>query len=119
MIFGIKMVKKGFYNLVWSLGLISGIVCMLFAIFAFLGYMPDILDKPIKGITGMTGAVVLGFFGFLILGAARMTKARGKKANNGGILLVIFGVVAYFVGGSIGSVLAILAGLLIIFAKYI
>ncbi len=113
------MVKRTLYEAAWILGLIAGIVCILFAIFSFLGYIPGILQKPIKGLTGMVGAGVLGILGFLILGAARMTKAGGKKATTGGIFLLIFGVVAYLVGGAIGAAIAILAGLLAIIARYV
>jgi hypothetical protein len=74
------MVKRTLYEAAWILGLIAGIVCILFAIFSFLGYIPEILERPIKGLTGIVSASVLGILGFLILGAARMTKAGGKKA---------------------------------------
>ncbi len=113
------MVKRSLYEAAWILGLIGGIVCILFALFSFLGYIPQVLEKPIKGLTGLVGAGVLGILGFLILGAARMTKAGGKKANTGGIFLLIFGVVAYLVGGAIGAVIAILTGLLVIVARYV
>jgi len=113
------MVKRTLYEASWILGLIAGIVCILFAIFSFLGYIPEILEKPIKGFTGLVSAGVLGILGFFILGAARMTKAGGKRATNGGIFLLIFGVVAYLVGGAIGAAIAILTGLLIIIARYV
>jgi hypothetical protein len=86
---------------------------------AFHGYIPEILEKPIKGLTGIVSAGVLGILGFLILGAARMTKAGGKKATTGGIFLLILGLVAYLVGGAIGAVIAILTGLLTIIARYV
>jgi hypothetical protein len=113
------MVKRTLYEAAWILGLIAGIVCILFAIFSFLGYIPEILEKPIKGLTGIVSASVLGILGFLILGAARMTKAGGKKTTAGGIFLLIFGVVAYLVGGAIGAAIAILTGLLVIIARYV
>ena len=113
------MVKRTLYEAAWILGLIAGIVCILFAIFSVLGYIPGILERPIKGLTGIVSAGVLGILGFLILGAARMTKAGGKKATNGGMFLLIFGVVAYLVGGAIGAAIAILTGLLAIIAKYV
>jgi len=113
------MVKKSLYEAAWILGLIAGIVCILFAVFSFFGYIPGILEKPVKVFTGMVSAGVLGVLGFLILGAARMTKAGGKKATTGGIFLLIFGFVAYLVGGEIGAVIAILAGLLAIIARYV
>ncbi len=117
--YGIKMVKKSLYEAAWILGLIAGIVCILFALFSFLGNIPEILEKPIKGLTGMVSAGILGIMGFLILGAARMTKAGGKRATTGGIFLLIFGFVAYLVGGAIGAVAAILTGLLVIIARYV
>ncbi|UCH69830.1 MAG: hypothetical protein JSV29_06205, partial [Candidatus Bathyarchaeota archaeon] len=80
---------------------------------------PEILERPIKGLTGIVRASVLGILGFLILGAARMTKAGGKKATNGGIFVLIFGVVAYLVGGGIGAAIAILTGLLAIITRYV
>jgi len=113
------MVKRSLYEAAWILGLVAGIVCILFALFSFLGYVPEILEKPVKGLTGMVTAGVLGFLGFLILGAARMTKAGGKRATTGGIFLLIFGFVAYLVGGTIGAVIAIFTGLLVIIAKYV
>ncbi len=113
------MVKRSLYEAAWILGLIAGIVCLLFALFGFFGYLPEILDKPLKGLTGMVSAGVLGILGFLILGVARMTKAGGAKATTGGIFLLIFGIVAYLVGGAIGAVLAILSGLLAIVARHI
>jgi hypothetical protein len=116
---GIKMVKRSLYEAAWILGLIAGIVCILFALFSFLDYIPEILEKPIKGLTGMVSAAVLGILGFLILGAARMTKSGGEKATTGGIFLLIFGVVAYLVGGAIGAAIAILTGLLAIIARYV
>jgi hypothetical protein len=60
---GIKMVKKSLYEAAWILGLIAGIVCILFALFSFLGYIPEILEKPIKGLTGIVSAGVLGILG--------------------------------------------------------
>ncbi len=111
--------KRTIYEAVWILGLIAGIVCILFAIFSFLGYIPEILEKPIKGLTGLVSYGILGILGFFILGAARMAKAGGKKATKGGIFLLVFGVVAYLVGGSIGASIAILTGLLAIIARYV
>ena len=113
------MVKKSLYEVSWILGLVAGIVCMLFALFSFFGHMPEILEKPIKGLTGVVSAGVLGVMGFLILGAARMTKGGGKRATSGGIFLLIFGIVAYLVGGAIGAAMAILTGLLAIIARYV
>ncbi len=113
------MVKKSLYEAAWILGLIAGIVCMLFALFSFFGHMPEIFEKPIKGLTGLVSAGVLGVMGFLILGAARMTKAGGKRATSGGVFLLLFGFVAYLVGGAIGAAIAILTGLLAIIARYI
>ncbi len=113
------MVKSTLYEAAWILGLIAGVVCILFAIFSFLGYIPEILEKPIKGLTGVVSAGVLGVLGFFILGAAQTTKAGGKKATTGGIFLLIFGVVAYLVGGAIGAAIAILTGLLAIIARYV
>ena len=111
------MVKRTLYEAAWILGLIAGIVCILFAIFSFLGDVPEIVEKPLKGLTGMVSSGVLGVLGFLILGFARMAKAGGKKATTGGVFLLIFGVVAYLVGGAIGAVMAILAGLMAIIAE--
>ncbi len=113
------MVKKSVYEGIWILGLIGGIACMLFALFGFLGYIPEILEKPIKSLTGVVSAVVLGILGFLILGAARTTKAGGKRAATGGIFLLIFGFVAYLVGGAIGAIIAMLSGLLAIIVRYL
>jgi hypothetical protein len=113
------MVKRSLYEAGWILGLVAGIVCILFALFSFLGYIPQIFEKPIKGLSGIVTAGVLGFLGFLILGAARMTKAGGKSATTGGIFMLIFGFVAYLVDGTIGAVIAILTGLLVIIAKYV
>jgi hypothetical protein len=48
-----------------------------------------------------------------------MTKAGGKRATTGGIFMLIFGFVAYMVGGAIGAVIAILTGILVIVAKYV
>lgn len=92
---------------------------MLFALFGFLGYIPEILEKPIKSLTGVVSAVILGILGFLILGAARTTKAGGKRATAGGIFLLIFGFVAYLVGGALGAIIAMLSGLLAIIARYL
>ena len=111
-----EMAKRTSYKAIYVLGLISGIVCILFAVFNLLGYIPEIFDVPIKGFTGIVSSVILGISGFFILGAARMTKAGGKKATKGGILLLIFGCIAYFTGGAIGPAIAILAGLLAIIA---
>jgi len=47
-----------------------------------------------------------------------MTKTGRKRATTGGIFLLIFGFVAYLVGGAIGALVAILAGLLAIVARY-
>jgi len=113
------MVKRSLYEAAWILGLIAGIVCILFALFSFFGHIPEILGKPIKDLTGIVGAGVLGVMGFLILGAARMTKAGGKRSTTGGVFLLIFGFVAYLVGGAIGAVIAILTGLLAIIARHV
>jgi len=112
------MAKKSLYEAAWLLGLIAGIVCMLFALFDFFGYLPEILGKPIKGLTDMVSAVIFGILGFLILGAAQMTKTGRKKAATGGIFLLVFGFAAYLVGGEIGALIAILAGLVAIVARY-
>jgi len=112
------MVEKSLYEAAWILGLIAGIVCILFAIFSFFGYVPEILDKPIRGLTGLISAGILGIMGFLILGAARITKAGGKSASTGGILLLVFGFVAYLVGGAIGAIAAILSGFIALVARY-
>lgn len=112
------MVRKSLYEAAWILGLIAGIVCILFAIFSFLGYVPEILDKPIRGLTGLVSAGILGIMGFLILGAGRIAKAGGNSASTGGILLLVFGFVAYLVGGAIGAIAAILSGLLVLIARY-
>ncbi len=113
------MVKRSLYEAAWILGLIAGVVCILFALFSFFDYMPEILEKPIKGLTGMVSAGVLGGLGFLILGAARMTKAGGKRATTGGIFMLIFGFVAYLVGGAIGASISIFTGLLAVIARYV
>ena len=113
------MAKKSLYEAAWILGLIGGIVCILFALLSFLGYLPEILDKPIKGLTGIVSAVILGIMGFIIMGAARMAKVGGERATTGGIFLLIFGCVAYLVGGAIGAGIAVLAGLLAVIARYV
>ena len=66
----------------------------------------------------MISAVILGVLGFLILGAARMTKTGRKRTATGGIFLLIFGFVANLVAGAIGAVVAILTGLVAIVARY-
>ena len=113
------MVKKTTYKAIYFLGLISGIVCILLAIFSFLGYIPEIFEVPVKGFTGIVSSFILGISGFFILGAARMTKVGVKRATEGGIILLVFGCVAYFTGGAIGAALAILAGLLAIIVRYV
>jgi len=112
-------VKRSLYKASWILGLIAGVVCILFALFSCLGYVPEILEKPIKGLTGMVSAGILGVMGFLILGAAQMTKDGGQRAGTGGIFMLIFGFVAYLVGGAIGATLALLTGLLVVLTKYV
>lgn len=112
------MAKKSLYDAAWILGLVAGIVCILFAIFSFFGYVPEILEKPIKGFTGLVSAGILGIMGFLILGAAQIAKAGGKSASTGGILLLVFGFVAYLAGGAIGAIAAVLSGLLVLIARY-
>lgn len=101
------------------LGLIAGVVCILFALFNFLGYVPELLEKPIKGLTGMVSTGILGVMGFLILGAARMTKNGGQRADTGGLFMLIFGFVAYLVGGAIGAALALLTGLLVVITRHV
>jgi len=113
------MVKRSLYEAAGILGLIAGVVCILFAFFSFFDHIPEILEKPIKCLTGIVSAGILGGLGFLILGAARMTKAGGKKATTGGIFMLIFGFVAYLVGDTIGASISILTGLLAIIARYV
>jgi hypothetical protein len=113
------MVKTSLYEITQILGLIGGIMCLLFALLSFLGYVPEILEKPIKGLTGMISAGVLGIMGFFILGAARMTKNGGQRATKGGIFLLIFGCVAYLMGGAIGATLTLLTGLLVVIVRHI
>jgi hypothetical protein len=48
-----------------------------------------------------------------------MTKAGGKRATTGGVFMLIFGFVAYLVGGAIGASISILTGLLAIIARYV
>jgi hypothetical protein len=48
-----------------------------------------------------------------------MTKSGGERATTGGIFLLIFGVVAYLVGGAIGAVIAILTGILAVIARHV
>jgi hypothetical protein len=112
------MTKKSLYEAAWILGLLAGIICILFPILGFLGDLPDILERPVKGITDLVSALILIILAFIILGAARMTKSGGEKATTGGLFLIIFGFVAYLVGGGIGAFAAILAGLLAIIARH-
>jgi len=113
------MAKKTLYEAAWILGLIGGIVCILFAVLNGIGQTAAILlGKSIfKGLTSIANAAILGVLGFLIIGAARITRAGGQKAITGGVLLLIFGVVAYLVGGGIGAAITVLTGILAIIAK--
>jgi hypothetical protein len=111
--------KKTLFESAWILGLLAGIVCILFAFINFSGYILEVFEKPIKSLSGIVSASILGVLGFLILGAARIIKTGYKKANTGGVYMLIFGFVAHLVGGAIGAVMAILTGLLAIIAKYL
>lgn len=111
--------KRSQYAVFWMLGLVAGAACILFALLSGLGYAPEILAKPIKSLTGMVSAGILGIMGFLILGAARMTKTGGHRATTGGVFMLIFGFVAYLAGGAIGATLALLTGLIVVISRYV
>jgi hypothetical protein len=66
----------------------------------------------------MIGAIILGIISVLILGAARMTRSGGQRATTGGFYLLIFGCVAYLVGGAIGATLTLFTGVLAVVARY-
>lgn len=113
------MAKKALYEAAWILGLIGGIICILFAVLNGIGQTAEILfgKSILKGLTGIANAAILGILGFLIIGTARITRAGGQKAITGGIFLLIFGVVAYLVGSEIGAAITVLTGILALIAK--
>jgi hypothetical protein len=94
--------KRTIYQTAGLLGLLAGLLCLLFAVLSFLGHVPDLFASPL-----------------LILGAARMTRSGGQRATTGGIYLLIFGCVAYLVGGAIGATLTLLTGVLAVMARYL
>jgi hypothetical protein len=95
------------------------LLCLLFAVLSFLGHVPDLFASPLRGIESLIGAIILGITGVLILGAARMTRSGGQRATTGGSYLLIFGCVAYLVGGAIGATLTLLTGVLAVMARYL
>jgi len=113
------MVKRPLFEAAWILGLLAGIICIFFAILGVLGDIPELLQKPIKSLTDMVSALILGILAFMIIGASRMTRSGGGRATTGGLLLLIFGFAAYLMGGAMGALLAILAGLIAIIARYV
>ena len=112
------MAKKSLLEAAWILRLLGGVACLLFAVLNVLGFLPEILERPVKAITNLVSALILSVLAFIILGVAQMTKSGGEKATTGGLFLIIFGFVAYLVGGGIGAFAAILAGLLVIIARH-
>jgi hypothetical protein len=115
----ITTMKRTIYRAAGFLGLLAGLLCLVFAVLSFLGHIPELFASPLGGLTRMVNAAILGITGFLILGAARMTKSGGHRATTGGIYLLIFGVVAYLVGGAIGATLTLVTGVLAITARYL
>jgi len=113
------LVKRSVFEAAWILGLLAGIICILFAILGVLGVIPEILEKPIKSLTDIVSALILGILAFIIMAAARMTKSGGRRATTGGLLLLIFGFAAYLMGGAMGALVAILAGVIAIIARYV
>jgi len=114
-----KMVKRTLYRIAWMLGLVSGGVYLLFALFGFFSHLPEIVENPVKSLTNLVSAGILGIMGFLILDAARLTKNGGQEATRGGVFMLIFGLVAYTVGGMMGATLGFFAGLIIIVTRYL
>jgi hypothetical protein len=113
------MMKRTLYKAAGGLGFLAGVLCLLFAVLSFLGHVPVLFASPLHGLASMVGAVILGITGILILGAARMTKSGGQRATTGGIFLLIFGVVAYLVGGAVGASLTFFTGVLAVTARYV
>lgn len=111
--------KRTLYQAAGVLGLLAGVLCLVFAVLSFLGHVPELFASPLHGLASMVSAVVLGITGILILGAARMAKSGGQRATTGGVFLLIFGVVAYLVGGAVGASLTLLTGLLAVTARYL
>ena len=111
--------KRTIYKTAGLLGLLAGLLCLIFAVLSFLGHVPDLFASPLRGIESMIGAIILGITGVLILGAARMTRSGGQRATTGGVYLLIFGCVAYLVGGAIGATLTLFTGLLAVVAQYL
>jgi hypothetical protein len=113
--------KKALYEAAWILGLIGGVVCILFAILEGLSATNTIIlgNPNVKGLTGIVNAAILGILGIFIIGVARMTRAGGERATISGVLLLVFGFVAYLVGGEVGAIITILTGILALVAKYV
>jgi hypothetical protein len=104
--------KRALHKTAWTLGLIASIVCILFSLLHFIGYAPNILKKPLKNLTGIVSAGILSVLGFLMMSVTQLIKSGGKRAHTGGLLLLIFGFIAYLVGGAIGAIIAPMTGLL-------
>jgi hypothetical protein len=111
--------KRTLYQTAGLLGLLAGLLCLLFAVLRFLGHVPNVFASPLRGLESLIGAIILGITSILILGAARMTRSGGQQATTGGIYLLIFGCVAYLVGGAIGATLTLFTGLLVVVARYL
>ena len=86
---------------------------------SFLGHVPELFDSPLHGLASMVSAIILGITGVLILGAARMAKSGGQRATTGGIYLLIFGCVAYLVGGAMAASLTLFTGLVAVVTRYL
>jgi len=115
------LTKKALYEAARILGLIGGAVCLLFAILRGLNSTAAIIlgNPNVKGFTGIVNAAILGILGILIMGVANMTRAGGERAIASGVLLLIFGLVAYLLGGEVGATITMLTGILAIVAKYV
>jgi hypothetical protein len=112
--------NKTLYETAWILGLIGGIICILFAVLKALNIAITIFEGPsFKDLSSIINAIVLGILGILILTFARMTRAGGEKAVTGGVFLLVLGLAAYLVGGGAGAVITILTSILAIIAKHI
>lgn len=115
------MTKKALYEAAWILGLIGGVICVLFAILKGISATTTIIlgNPNVKGFTSIVNAAILGILGIFIIGVAHMTRAGGERAIAGGVLLLVFGLVAYVLGGEVGAIITMLTGILALVAKYV
>jgi len=104
------MAKFSLGRIAYLLALIGGIVMIISGVLSFLGSSIMMFYSPLGGLLGAGGGILQIIFG--VVAAIVSKKATDLR---GGIILLIVGVL----GGGLGGLLVALGGLLGLVSKYV